>query len=364
MSDAGDEALQVVAEPGRFGVSVDLRDVVFELIWLERDFEVPDIEEPGDSIEIDTTEVEFLVTSANIGGLTMTPFPAFADAFIELHDGAMPDAAPMAATIDSALLSPTVTSTHPVVVGPVRASAFPVTPPAEWFDDPAFDGPARLTITDEGQIQGHIALWGECHIGHTGQCVSVPRSGEDYALFASADKIVRCADGCEVSVGQLTLRGGHAPLSLSWREAAKFYDDTDSAVADVTPGEDRFGVWVAGALRPSVSPEDLRIMRASGLSGDWRPYNGGLELVAACFVNVQGFPKVQARIAASGEVTALIAGGAPPQTDEQRIVGVLTRRVAALEGLVASQGRRLEMVDADVRAAARDRLRAPAPTAR
>jgi hypothetical protein len=58
-----------------------------------------------------------------------------------------------------------------------------------------------------------------------------------------------------------------------------------------------------------VSPEQIRALRASAPSGDWRPIKGRLELVAVLQVNVPGFPMARAQVA-SGYVTALVAAGA------------------------------------------------------
>ena len=44
------------------------------------------------------------------------------------------------------------------------AAAAPVAPPASWFDQPKFSGPTPLTITPEGRVYGHAALWGTWHI--------------------------------------------------------------------------------------------------------------------------------------------------------------------------------------------------------
>jgi hypothetical protein len=112
-------------------------------------------------------------------------------------------------------------------------------------------------------------------------------------------------------VGQLTLAGGHASLEASAAEAVRHYDDTASAIADVHAGEDAHGIWVAGGLRPEAKPEQIRALRASAPSGDWRPIRGALELVAVCQVNVPGFPVARARVA-SGAVMALVAAGALP----------------------------------------------------
>jgi hypothetical protein len=67
------------------------------------------------------------------------------------------------------------------------------------------------------------------------------------------------------------------------------------AAADVTAGEDDFGIWVAGALRPGLRAEDVRALMASDVSGDWRRIGGSLELVAVLAVNVPGFPKIRVK---------------------------------------------------------------------
>jgi hypothetical protein len=110
-------------------------------------------------------------------------------------------------------------------------------------------------------------------------------------------------------VGQLTLAGGHASLQADAQAAAKHYDDTASAIADVHAGEDDYGIYVAGSLRPEATEAQIRALRASAPSGDWRPINGNLELVAVCQVNVPGFPIARAMVA-SGKVMALVAAGA------------------------------------------------------
>jgi len=134
-----------------------------------------------------------------------------------------------------------------------------------------------------------------------------PRSRSGYAYFHTG--VLRTEDGSDVPVGQLTLAGGHAPLEASAHEAVRHYDDTASAIADVHAGEDAFGIWVAGSLRPGSTPEQIRALRASAPSGDWRPIKNALELVAVCQVNVPGFPIARARVA-SGSVMALVAAGA------------------------------------------------------
>lgn len=192
------------------------------------------------------------------------------------------------------------------VASALTASGGPLKPPKSWFDDPKLDKPTPIQVTKEGRIYGHIADWSTSHVGLPGDR-KVPRSSTNYAFFRTG--VVETEDGSEVPVGQLTLSGGHATLQADAGQTVKHYDDTASAVADIAVGEDSHGVWISGGLRPGVQDTDIRVLRASAPSGDWRPINGKLELVAVCQVNVPGFPVARAMVA-SGEVTALVAAGA------------------------------------------------------
>jgi hypothetical protein len=185
-------------------------------------------------------------------------------------------------------------------------SEIPAVPPTEWFQKPALTKATPLTVTPEGKIFGHIAAW---HVNHIGmpRATRPPRSKSKYAYFHTG--VVRTSEGKDIPVGQLTLAGGHASLHASAADAAKHYDDTASAIADVHAGEDDYGIWVAGSLRPDATEAQIRALRASAPSGDWRPIGGSLELVAVCQVNVPGFPIARA-IVASGKVMALVAAGA------------------------------------------------------
>lgn len=250
------------------------------------------------------TSEKMLVSQARVMAATLVPKPAFQECTIELvsesndpegiplEDGVYEDAPPAEFAAEYALST-------------VIASAAPNNPPKSWFNDPELTGPTPLTVDDDGRVYGHIATWDTDHVG-MGSGVRPPRSRSNYAYFRTG--LVRTDGGDDVAVGQLTLLGGHAPLDASAQMAVKHYDDTQSAVADVNAGEDEFGIWVAGGMRPSVTAEQVRVFRASAPSGDWRPINGVLELVACCQVNVPGFPVARARVA-SGSVMALVAAG-------------------------------------------------------
>jgi hypothetical protein len=187
-----------------------------------------------------------------------------------------------------------------VVAAAPRADA----PPAEWFADPGLDRPTPLTVTADGRVFGHIATWGTCHTGFAGQCITPPHSRSGYSLFHTGE--VLTSDGQRVAVGRITAGTGHASTRLAAIPAAAHYDDTGYGVADVVAGEDRHGIYVAGAVRASAGSEQVETLRASPPSGDWRRVNGAMELVATLAVNSPGFPVPRARIA-SGQPEALVA---------------------------------------------------------
>jgi len=224
-----------------------------------------------------------------------------------------------------------------VLVRALTADGGPSAPPTEWFTPPTFLRPTPLTVTADGRIFGHIAAFGTRHIGLPGN-VTPPRSRSGYAYYKTG--VVRTAEGHDQPVGQLTLAGGHAPLSADAASAVQHYDDTDSTVADVNAGEDRHGIWVAGALRPDVTDSQVRALRASAPSGDWRPINGRLELIAVCQVNAPGFPIPRAEcLVAGGAPVALVAAGAQDmwQRRQAEAIGVYDR-LTAVEDAVARAG--------------------------
>jgi hypothetical protein len=161
-----------------------------------------------------------------------------------------------------------------------------------------------------------------------------PRSPSNYAYFLTGS--LKTASGKSVNVGQLTLAGGHADINGNAQAAVQHYDDTNSAVADVMVGEDQYGIWAAGGMRPNVTPEQVRVFRASPPSGDWRPINGHLEMVACCSVNVPGFMNVRptARVA-GGAVLALVAAGTRELNEIRHAMLASTAVVARLETLEA-----------------------------
>jgi len=328
----GREAERMVREGFMHGVSADLD--MFEASEDGKEDENSGAKEDG---KIGGNKLT--ITQARVMAVTIVPKPAFEQCRIYivdqksngtqeeetvLHDGDY---------VEELDITP-VEAEAIVACGSIAAS-IPVVPPATWFANPALDKATPLTVDENGRVFGHIAAWHTDHIGMSNG-VRAPRSRTSYAYFHTG--VVRTDDNKDVPVGQLTLAGGHAPLEASARDAVKHYDDTASAIADVHAGEDAFGIWVAGALRPGTTPEQVRVFRASAPSGDWRPIKGHLELVAVCQVNVPGFPIARARVA-SGQIYALVAAGAsvlakmksdPLTTLEQRVAALETSGNSAL----------------------------------
>jgi hypothetical protein len=336
----GQEAERLVREGFIRGVSADLDQ--FEAS--QHTVELSDDEDAG---KIGTDKL--MITHARVMAVTLVPKPAFQECQIYLVDNDKKQediVIPDGVYVDE--MDPIEASA--LVACGLVAGSVPVTPPRSWFDNPKLTQATPLTVDDDGRVFGHIAAW---HVDHIGMSFGTrpPRSKSKYAYFHTG--VVRTEDGTDMPVGQLTLAGGHASLEASAAEAARHYDDTASAIADVHAGEDAFGIWVSGALRPGVTPEQVRALRASAPSGDWRPIKGQLELVAVCQVNVPGFPIARARVA-SGAVMALVAAGAQVLARmKSDPVAELSSRIEKLEQLENAQ----LSVKADVAKAKFDEVR-------
>lgn len=288
----GREAERLVRNGMLRGISADLD--MFEPLGEEEMAALS--EETGEDLS-----QKMFIKKARAMGATLLPKPAFQECTIRLDEAL--EETPIVDGIYE--VDADFADNEESVVAALIASAIPVHPPKAWFDKPKLKGPTPITVDDDGQVYGHIATWVQDHIGNHG--VRPPRSKSNYAYFHTG--VCRTDSGEDVTVGQLTLAGGHATLDKSKAQAVAHYDETGAAVADIHVGEDAYGIWCAGALRPGVTPEQVRTLRASAPSGDWRPVNNRLELVAICQVNVPGFPVTRACVA-SGHLTALVAAGA------------------------------------------------------
>lgn len=296
---------QMVQDGFLRGISIDadsIADAEVEVVWPEGNG--PDMDDPLSMVMSSPEKV--IYHKGRIRAATLVDIPAFLEAYVQLKDASGNLVACAQPVVDQP--EPEVAADGALVSS--VASREDWKPPAEWFNNPELSVLTPIVVTPSGRVYGHAADKKICHIGFQGERIRVPHeASHDYFLTGT----VLTADGSTVSVGQITVSTGHAPLSYGVHPATEHYDNTGAAVADVVVGNDEFGIWVAGAVRPFADASRVHELRASGqVSGDWRTIGGKLRLVGLLGVNVGGFPvpRTQARVA-SGELCALVAAGLP-----------------------------------------------------
>ena len=327
-SAVGTEAFRQVSEQMSNGVSIDTDDVTFR-IMAKADMPEADVADSGNDSDdepgpdgrvkvaaMSSSDELMVIESARLRAATLVAVPAFATARVYAA-GQVPctsETPERDENVDSETEMARSADADPLSRDALTAAAIPTAPPEAWFKDPNLTGPTALVVEDDGRVYGHIAAWGTCHIGQVGKCVEPPTSPSNYAYFRTG--ALRTAEGTSVAVGHLTMGTGHAGPRDSANAAAEHYDNTGTVFADVTAGEDAYGIWVAGALRPGITAEQVRVARSAPISGDWRTIRGALELVGALAVNVPGFPVPRPQgLLASGEVRSLQASGVVAHDD-------------------------------------------------
>ena len=237
-----------------------------------------------------------------IMGATLCAFAAFEEATMQIVDAGE---------------EVIVASSFPMrkVLTASAAGLAPLSPPYDWFYKEEPGAPCPLTVTSEGQVFGHLALWNQCHRSMADVCEMAPRSRSGYAFFHTG--AITSDDGRKVNVGRITVgEGGHASVSswLGLDGAIEHYDKTGMVGAFVRAVDGNHGIWLSGVVRSDCPAEKVRDMEANPPSGDWREEKGRLELCAALSVPVAGFPvpRYEAALVASGgdeRVVALVASG-------------------------------------------------------
>lgn len=327
-SAVGVEAYRQVSEQMSNGVSIDTDDVTFR-IMAKADMPEVDVADSDNDSDVEpgpdgrvkvaamsSSDELMVIESARLRAATLVAVPAFATARVYAAGQApcTSETPERDENVDSETEMARSADADPLSRDALTAAAIPTAPPEAWFKDPNLTGPTALVVEDDGRVYGHIAAWGTCHIGQVGKCVEPPTSPSNYAYFRTG--ALRTAEGTSVAVGHLTMGTGHAGPRDSANAAAEHYDNTGTVFADVTAGEDAYGIWVAGALRPGITAEQVRVARSAPISGDWRTIRGALELVGALAVNVPGFPVPRPQgLLASGEVRSLQASGVVAHDD-------------------------------------------------
>lgn len=178
-----------------------------------------------------------------------------------------------------------------------------------FFENPNLTGPTLPTMGEDGRIYGHLAVFGQCHRSIQTDCIMVPRSPSNYSHFHTSPSL-RMQDGSRLPVGRLTVGTGHADPRLGAAPAAAHYDNTGACFALVRVGEDKHGVWFSGVPAPWATAEQIEQGISSPLSGDWRNFGQGLDLIAALAVNTPGFA-ARGRDDDQGMPIALVASVGP-----------------------------------------------------
>lgn len=406
------------------GISADIDDVEFEVLFPVEpepaegetvDDAVDVFDDPvadQEREEVDGQEYIVLtmpepllrVTVGRIMGATVVPFPAFQEAFVEpdtegstapaalaasglavlakahvhgaiVGDDAAPEPAPepekvvvngVTYTTSTGMVATASSSgtVHVKVDGPREAPvshwSFPAIPPADWFEVPETPGPMPLTMLDSGQVFGHLALWGECHVGFDGVCVEPPQSECSYARFHVGE--IAVDSGGRVAVGRITFGTGHADRGLDAMTTQAHYDNTGKIGAYVVAMDGEHGIWCCGAMRAGLTDAEVQEFMAAPPSGDWRRFGSNLEMVGVLNVNVPGFNTMRASALVrreEGLVASLIVQNPAPPVDQAAMAAAAGQRAEAearsAERIAATIGRTRAQRDADRR---RDRIAA------
>jgi hypothetical protein len=235
------------------------------------------------------------ITKGEIAGTTLVALPAFGATKMALNEEREPR--------DFALVASAADDFRPRLYDPAL------------FDNPRLSGPTLPTMNEQGRIYGHLAVFGRCHRSVQSECVMVPRSPSGYAHFHTSPP-VRLNNGELRPVGRLTVGTGHADPRLRPAPATAHYDNTGACFALVRVGEDHHGVWFSGVAAPGATAETIEQGLSAPLSGDWRNFGSGLDLIAVLAVNTPGFA-VQGVDDSEGRPAALVASVGPSPYDSR-----------------------------------------------
>lgn len=299
--------------------------------WVYTDRSGTPLDEVGISKAIESGEMYMTFSRAELIGTTLVATPAF-DTKISLNSNRESRAVALVAS--------------------AAAEFKPKVYDRRMFENPNLPGPTLPTLGDDGRIYGHLAVFGQCHRSVQTDCIIVPRSPSDYSHFHTSPAL-RMDDGSRLPVGRLTVGTGHADPRLGASPAAAHYDNTGACFALVRVGEDRHGVWFSGVPAPWATAEQVEEGISSPLSGDWRNFGQGLDLIAALAVNTPGFA-ARGRDDDQGSPIALVASVGPIVKSTTATMSKDEMKKAVLDALMEysrEQDHKVAMADALIRAA-------------
>lgn len=279
-TDSGRQALQIVEARGRFGVSIDVAEAEGQ----------PVCETHGQNLDACDFDCEWELhfSMIKVMGLTMTPFPAFEDAYIELATQAGDaQAADGWRRIERSGKRAARGLADLTAAGKV-ADRRPQ-PPAHYFERPSdwsellvrqMSGGHAVPLTVEDpdehgyrRVYGHVADRMTCHTGIPDRCQRAPMSVDgEYPGFNL--RPIQTADGGLVKCGHITMGCGHASteLRLTPDQVRAHYDGAPGALsmAWVHASQDEHGPYVAGIINPARSDHEVEQFQMCSVSGDWR----------------------------------------------------------------------------------------------
>lgn len=288
----GEEAVEVAAQLafwGRLPVSVEVRDgTVVETVTEDPDVVVdPAIDEEVPPM----LQVESVWDPCVIGAVAIERLPAFAGAFIRPDPAAAAAEPVVEAPADGEDLAAVVETLRSVAAPEVvrAAGAGPVRYPADFFTEVDLGGPTRLTISPEGEVLGHVAVWGETHRADGSWAATPCGDLTDFLVGTAA-----LDDGSFVRAGVIVSDGLHAPAHAPGSDGdtvRRLIESTAQQVATVHAWEDEWGMAVHGSTLPGVDAAAASRALAGCPSVDQRDFGDGRGFVTCgvLVVNTCGF---------------------------------------------------------------------------
>ncbi len=344
--EAGQEAKRMISEKTLRGISVDLS--ALEYVY---DFE----------------EDLFIITKARIMGATITPFPAFEGAYVELNAGDEALAAagalrsnltarfgmPLVALADnSGWTIPAGDDGQPLVASGGRAtSVFALKPDPAVFRCKNTTDPFRVDA--DGVLSGLITTWDAVHLSFSGAEIHPPRSKTNYDMLHKPGTMI-CSDGSEVEVGRVFGDMDHVSTEkrIPPEDVAAAYANTGNLLAFARFYDTEHGIEVAGIMAPGTTEIDAARLRGCDISPDWRPmaslpFGDNLECVAMLAVNMSGFnlglaasgapakrrPRCKVSFNDQGEIAAMTGSptGSPVLSETETLIAEFSARLQKLE---------------------------------
>lgn len=206
-----------------------------------------------------------------------------------------------------------------VVTAAAVTVTIPDAPSEEWFREPVGipNAEGAFYIEQNGRVYGRLAPPDVAHRAFRDRRVTVPMGNVDYSRWMKKDGVMT-ASGGRATAGPVTFDCGHAnPHDTNYDARRDHYDNSCSVFASVRIGESRDnGVWVAGALMPGVTGEQIARASMCQLSGDWQPHperRGMKEFIGALLVPVPGFPS------SSGDNGGSLTASGEPRSGRARV---------------------------------------------